>query len=343
MKTLGAALASHVAEGVTTLCRCWRIGRRDGIVMGFTDFDRDIAFEDVVFKAASGFTASVMQAQLGLSVSNLDVSGAISPNNGQLIDAGRYSALGLHAMELEAILSPSEVWRYSALGLHAMAVEAALSADVLTEGDLSAGRYDDAEVSVYLVNWANIAQRAILRRGNLGQVSRGKVAFSAEVRGLAARLDQPAGRIYQRTCAWDLGDARCKIDLNAPGRSGSGTVSQVIDAFEFLATGISGVSSGALARGRVVWTSGESNGLSSEIKAHSFVTSHRVALMLPAGASIAAGDQFIAYAGCDKAFATCRDRFANGSNYGGFPHIPGNDFALSYPNQGDGNDGGKQT
>jgi len=34
---------------------------------------------------------------------------------------------------------------------------------------------------------------------------------------------------------------------------------------------------------------------------------------------------------CDKRFATCRDRFANGINFRGFPHIPGNDFVIAYP------------
>ncbi|HWA42155.1 MAG TPA: DUF2163 domain-containing protein [Hypericibacter adhaerens] len=39
--------------------------------------------------------------------------------------------------------------------------------------------------------------------------------------------------------------------------------------------------------------------------------------------------------GCDRAFATCRDRFGNLVNFRGFPHIPGNDFVLHYPRQGD--------
>jgi len=41
MKTLPPALATHVAGGRTTLCRRWRVDRRDGVVMGFTYFDLD--------------------------------------------------------------------------------------------------------------------------------------------------------------------------------------------------------------------------------------------------------------------------------------------------------------
>jgi len=35
--------------------------------------------------------------------------------------------------------------------------------------------------------------------------------------------------------------------------------------------------------------------------------------------------------GCDKRFATCRDRFANGLNFRGEPHLPGMDLLTRYP------------
>jgi len=55
----------------------------------------------------------------------------------------------------------------------------------------------------------------------------------------------------------------------------------------------------------------------------------------------AAGDAFTVTAGCDRQFATCRDKFANVINFRGFPHMPGNDFVISYPNKDDpNNDGG---
>jgi uncharacterized phage protein (TIGR02218 family) len=98
------------------------------------------------------------------------------------------------------------------------------------------------------------------------------------------------------------------------------------------------------ARGKLVWTSGVNNGLAVEIKAHSSSAGvSRIAIALPMGAPVVVGDTFSATAGCDRTFATCRDRFANTVNFGGFPHMPGTDFAMSYPNQGAGNDGGMIT
>jgi uncharacterized phage protein (TIGR02218 family) len=54
---------------------------------------------------------------------------------------------------------------------------------------------------------------------------------------------------------------------------------------------------------------------------------------------MAPGDPFTVTAGCDKLFGTFVAKFENGVNFRGFPHMPGNDFALSYARGGDDNDG----
>ncbi len=180
----------------------------------------------------------------------------------------------------------------------------------------------------------------MLRSGFLGQVTRGEASFSAELRGLAAKLDQSAGRVFQRTCGWELGDARCQIDLGAAAHHGSGTVQSVISNFEFAASGIDSFASGVFSRGKIAWISGDNAGLQVEIKIHSQGTPSRLSLFLPMPRPMQAGDAFTITAGCDKSLATCRDRFSNVVNFGGFPHMPGNDFALSFAKQGDNNSGG---
>ena len=74
MKTLpaGSAGASCIRRR-TTLCWCWRLTRRDGVNMGFTDHDRDLQFDGTTFEAAAGFTASEIRRSVGLSVDNLEV------------------------------------------------------------------------------------------------------------------------------------------------------------------------------------------------------------------------------------------------------------------------------
>jgi uncharacterized phage protein (TIGR02218 family) len=78
MKPLPPSLQSHLATGATTLCWCWRLTRRDGTKLGFTDHDRDLTFDGTTFEAAAGFTASEMRDSVGLSVDNLEVTSALS-------------------------------------------------------------------------------------------------------------------------------------------------------------------------------------------------------------------------------------------------------------------------
>ncbi|MCH9806771.1 MAG: DUF2163 domain-containing protein [Alphaproteobacteria bacterium] len=78
MKDIPLALQASLDSGATTLCWCWRITRRDGVKMGFTDHDRDLTFAGTTFEAAAGFTASEISETVGLSVDNLEVTGALT-------------------------------------------------------------------------------------------------------------------------------------------------------------------------------------------------------------------------------------------------------------------------
>ncbi len=78
MKSLPPGLQTHLDSGVTTLCWCWKIVRRDAAAFGFTDHDAPVTFAGLTFEAISGFTASEVQSTLGLAVDNLTVMGALS-------------------------------------------------------------------------------------------------------------------------------------------------------------------------------------------------------------------------------------------------------------------------
>src|SRR5437762_820254 len=77
MRTLGSDFAAHLQSGATTLCRCWRLRRRDGTVLGFTDHDVALVFDSVTYEPAAGFTASEIPASLGLNVDTAEITGAL--------------------------------------------------------------------------------------------------------------------------------------------------------------------------------------------------------------------------------------------------------------------------
>jgi uncharacterized phage protein (TIGR02218 family) len=78
MKNLSPAFQAHLDSGATTLAWCWKLTRRDATVFGFTDHDRDLSIDGVVFESSAGFTASEIKDGLGLAIDNLDVAAALS-------------------------------------------------------------------------------------------------------------------------------------------------------------------------------------------------------------------------------------------------------------------------
>jgi uncharacterized phage protein (TIGR02218 family) len=230
----------------------------------------------------------------------------------------------------------------SGLAVDNLDVAGALNSARIEEGDLAAGLYDDAEVEIWRVNWQTPDERVLLRKGNLGEVTRAGAAFSAELRGLAHRLNQPTGRIFQYGCDADLGDPRCGIDLDAAVYRGAGVVISAEDDRIVVASGLDAFAGGWFERGKLVFTGGANDGAAMEVKSHAAMPGGaRLELWRAMARGVAPGDTFAVTAGCDKQFATCRAKFSNGVNFRGFPHMPGNDFVLARAGDGP-NDGGRR-
>lgn len=220
-------------------------------------------------------------------------------------------------------------------------VVGALSSETISEADIEAGKYDGAAVEQRLVNWAEPEQAGLLKRHVVGEIRRVDGAFRVELRSLSATFDERRGRHFLRRCDADLGDGRCGFDTNAPGFSAAGVVVAVAGG-QLTVTGLAGFADGWFVHGRLTWTGGARAGTAATVAAVDDRPGGEsvVALFEPETAGIAPGDGFTVHAGCDKRFGTCRAKFANGLNFRGFPHIPGNDAALNYADEEGDFDGG---
>lgn len=240
-------------------------------------------------------------------------------------------------------LSATAVQKATGLSVDNSEALGALSDAAIREEDILAGRFDEAEVLAWMVNWAAPEERQVVFRGSIGEISRSGGAFRAELRGLAEQLNRPFGRIFQRSCSAVLGDASCGFDLDQAAFrvEASATVSTDLRSFSF--AGLSGFDEGWFARGRMGVLGGPAQGLSAPIKRDYAAGGLRVIeLWVPLTVDPGAGAVFRLEAGCDKRFATCREKFGNQLNFQGFPDIPGDDWLMSPPSRSGARNGGSR-
>lgn len=196
-----------------------------------------------------------------------------------------------------------------------------LGGAAVTEADMLAGLWDGCEIEVRLVNWADTTQSAIIQTGTVGNITLRNGQYVAEMRSLSQALQQTVGRLCSRRCDASLGDTRCGVTLATWTVTGAAT--SVTDRQTFAATTLP-----ASVGGLLTFTSGLNSGRSMEVKTAS---AGSITLSMPMPYDIAPGDTYSAVSGCDKNFSTCRDIYANGNRFRGFPHIPGPDKVLAYP------------
>lgn len=266
-----------------TIARAWAVGRDDGLVLGFTDHDRELGFDGIRFRPEAGLTAGAIVQAAGLAVDNSEAQGALSD-------------------------------------------------EAITERDLLAGRWDGAEVRLWEVDWTDSARRRLVFRGALGEIVRSGGAFRAELRGLSEALNRRQGRVYHPRCSAALGDARCRLDLSAPGYQAEGRVESVAGEGERLVVrGIAGHEPRWFERGELVVLDGPAEGLRGLVKNDAALpgAGREIELWAALGLVPVAGDRVRLVAGCDKRAETCRAKFVNMANFRGFPHLPPEDWLLA--------------
>ncbi|HYN46337.1 MAG TPA: DUF2163 domain-containing protein [Allosphingosinicella sp.] len=71
-------MADLLLPEVATIALCWRLERRDGVTLGFTTHDRDLAIGGLVYRAAPGMLPSAISLTDGFDAESLDVEGALT-------------------------------------------------------------------------------------------------------------------------------------------------------------------------------------------------------------------------------------------------------------------------
>src|SRR3546814_2696019 len=117
----GTMAPDWLREELVTLAWCWRLSRRDGVVIGLTSHDRDLMVGGLGYRAAPGMKPSAIVTGDGLEIETLDLEGAVA-------------------------------------------------SDAIAARDLDAGRWDGAELALFVTDWsAPEAAPVTVARGEIGR------------------------------------------------------------------------------------------------------------------------------------------------------------------------------
>jgi len=268
------AAPGWLREELVTLAWCWRLSRRDGVVIGLTSHDRDLTVGGLVYRAAPGMKPSAIETNDSLDAATMDLEGG-------------------------------------------------LASEAIAADDLDAGRWDGAELELFVTDWcAPDGAPVTVARGSLGAIERRGAAFAAELQGVARVLDRPVCPATSPSCRAVLGDRACRVDL-APL-----THARRVVAVDGRSVTLDSAVTGAMAFGALLWIEGANCGLASPVIAAEGAVLH-LAEAPPLAGALPVRVRLIE--GCDKQLSTCRTRFANSVNFRGEAHLPGNDLLTRYP------------
>lgn len=210
-------------------------------------------------------------------------------------------------------------------------IEMILNSEGIDEDDIRYGKYDYAEIWVFMINYETVADGIMkISYGKLGEIQLADNTAKVEVRGLIDLLNQNIGRVYLPDCDADFGDSRCGINLVTSGyfeTTPATAVTSVTNNKQFIS---SGMVSGAdvFNYGTLWWITGNNANILIEVKTYS--ASKEFVLLEPMPFTIEVGDTHIVYYGCDRTFTQCK-AYNNSINFRGFPTIPGIDEMMDYP------------
>jgi uncharacterized phage protein (TIGR02218 family) len=211
----------------------------------------------------------------------------------------------------------------------------AFSSLYISNEDLRAGRFDDAVVSIFIIDWKYPwAEPFRADQWRIQRVSYDDDTWRAELAGPSSWVVARTGGQFNRQCDTILGSDRCGINLPSLTSFGATVGATISDPRrKFSAVGLNNIpESGYYVFGALKWVTGLNAGLISEVKIDTKGGSDReieVQLRLPF--DVQTGDSFDLGPGCDLTFSTCKSKFINWVNFQGMRFMENTDKLMQTP------------
>lgn len=277
MKNIPIALRNHLSLDATSWTRLLKVVCKDGTVLGFTELDADVTFDDgggtLLYRADQGFTPERIQTTADLGVDNTDL-------------AGWYSDTGITEQRIRAgLFDFARVWVY-----RVNYMDLSQGREIWAAGTLGESRYSETG---WTTEFRSLSQQL---RQPLCQL------YSLTCR---ARFgSKPIGTIgapftERQPCNKDLVWA-------------TGTVTSLGAEIDRIFTDSSRPEAdGFYQPGVVEWLTGSNAG--AQIEVYTFAAD-QFTLLLPMPYQIQNGDTYRVRQDCDKTFVMCKTRHNNTLN-----------------------------
>lgn len=96
-------MTDFLKRELATVACCWRLERRDGVTLGFTTHDRDLAIGGLVYRAAPGMLPSSITQADGFDLDTLDIEGALTADaiTASDLKAGRWDGAAVRVFMVD--------------------------------------------------------------------------------------------------------------------------------------------------------------------------------------------------------------------------------------------------
>lgn len=270
-------------DGIAALNTFWTVTRKDGTVLGFTDWTADVSVGTITYEASSGMSRSALQQRVDLSVPNQEVTGILSSDKVKAGDirAGKYNGATLDVFM--AVPDDPDFLTYGRIGLPGA---------FLGEVDIQDGMFVfEIRGLSYLLQQSFIELYTPTCR--------------TEFCDSKCKLDIADFTVTGTVTAVPVANFEATGSLVGPGLSTPTPSTGKL--FQF---------------GLITFDTGLNAGFSTEIVDQTAINPATLAFYLPTPYPITIGDTFTAVVGCDKTIQRCV-QLANAINFRGEPAIPG--------------------
>jgi uncharacterized phage protein (TIGR02218 family) len=286
VRSVPVELQQHLDQAATTTTRLLKVRLTNGITYGLSMLDRDIVYDD-----GDGEVTYVATNGFDSTTFSADTGYAVANAEGYALISNE-----IEGIELD---------------------------------DVERGVLDDAQWVCYLVNFDDLTRgrHILLDAGDLGEVRvRHGLVWLPELLSYIARLKQPVGHVWSRTCRAIFGtpansQTGCGIPLATLWVEGEVTVVGGETNRVFTGDVVSEESPGPpLVPGRVQFLTGDNAGREYATEERDGLT---ITLAEPTIYPIEVGDTYRIRPDCGKRYEEdCIATWNNGINFKGEPHIP---------------------